>query len=101
MPALPRAKKRFGQHFLTDRHYVERIVRAIAPAHGDSMVEIGPGTGILTRPLLPHLAHLHAVEIDRDLAAGLRREFPPDKLIVHEADGRTPGFHRLAGVRVQ
>jgi hypothetical protein len=41
MPALPRAKKRFGQHFLTDRHYVERIVRAIAPARGDSMVEIG------------------------------------------------------------
>ena len=96
MPALPRAKKRFGQHFLTDRHYVERIVRAIAPAHGDSMVEIGPGTGILTRPLLPHLAHLHAVEIDRDLAAGLRREFPPDKLIVHEADALEFDFDSLA-----
>jgi 16S rRNA (adenine1518-N6/adenine1519-N6)-dimethyltransferase len=96
MPALPRAKKRFGQHFLTDRHYVERIVRAIAPAHGDSMVEIGPGTGILTRALLPHLAHLHAVEIDRDLAAGLRREFPPDKLIVHEADALEFDFDSLA-----
>jgi 16S rRNA (adenine1518-N6/adenine1519-N6)-dimethyltransferase len=96
MPALPRARKRFGQHFLTDRHYVERIVRAIAPARGDSMVEIGPGTGILTRPLLSHLAHLHAVEIDRDLAAGLRREFPPEKLIVHEADALEFDFDSLA-----
>src|SRR5258706_10540648 len=95
MPALPRAKKRFGQHFLTDRHYVERIVRAIAPARGDSMVEIGPGTGILTHPLVPHLAHLHAVEIDGDLAAGLRREFPPDKLIVHEADALDFDFDSL------
>ena len=86
MPALPRAKKRFGQHFLTDRHYVDRIVHAIAPQPDDAMVEIGPGTGILTQELLPRLARLHAIEIDRDLAASLRERYPADKLVVHEGD---------------
>ncbi len=95
MPALPRARKRFGQHFLTDRHYVDRIVRAIAPAHGDAMVEIGPGTGILTRELSAHLAHLHVVEIDRDLASALRREFPDDRISVHQADALEFDFASL------
>ena len=95
MPALPRAKKRFGQHFLTDRHYVGRIVQAIAPERGDAMVEIGPGTGILTRELVDHVAHLHVVEIDRDLAAALRREFPRDALTVHEADALDFDFAAL------
>jgi 16S rRNA (adenine1518-N6/adenine1519-N6)-dimethyltransferase len=95
MPALPRARKRFGQHFLTDRHYVERIVRAIAPARDDSMVEIGPGTGILTEQLIAHLAHLHAVEIDRDLAAQLRRQFPAGKLTVHGEDALEFDFDSL------
>jgi len=95
VPALPRAKKRFGQHFLTDRHYVERIVQAITPSRGDAMVEIGPGTGILTRELLKHVAHLHVVEIDRDLAAELRREFPPGALTVHQADALEFDFDSL------
>lgn len=95
MPALPRAKKRFGQHFLTDRHYVERIVQAIALSRGDAMVEIGPGTGILTRELLKHVAHLHVVEIDRDLAEELRREFPRDALTVHQADALEFDFDSL------
>ena len=94
MPALPRAKKRFGQHFLTDRHYVDRIVHAIAPQRGDAMVEIGPGTGILTRELAPRLDHLHVVEIDRDLAAALRREFP-SHVAVHEADALEFAFETL------
>ena len=83
---LPRPRKRFGQHFLTDRHYLERIVGAIAPSPGDSMVEIGPGTGLLTAELAPKLDHLHVVEIDRDLAAALRGRFDPAKVTVHEAD---------------
>ncbi len=83
---LPRAKKRFGQHFLTDRHYVARIVEAIAPRADDAMVEIGPGTGILTEALLEHVERLHVVEIDRDLAAALRERFPAKRLVVHEAD---------------
>ena len=83
---LPRPRKRFGQHFLTDRHYLDRIVAAIAPSAGDSMVEIGPGTGLLTAQLVARLEHLHVVEIDRDLAAELRNRFAPAKLSVHEAD---------------
>jgi 16S rRNA (adenine1518-N6/adenine1519-N6)-dimethyltransferase len=95
MPALPRAKKRFGQHFLTDRHYVDRIVRAIAPGRGDAMVEIGPGTGILTQELAPALDHLHVVEIDRNLAAALRARFPAEKVSVHEADALDFEFEAL------
>jgi 16S rRNA (adenine1518-N6/adenine1519-N6)-dimethyltransferase len=83
---LPRAKKRFGQHFLTDRHYIERIVSAIAPRSDDVLVEIGPGPGAITEPLLAKLDHLHAVEVDRDLAGALRTRFPADKLTLHEAD---------------
>jgi 16S rRNA (adenine1518-N6/adenine1519-N6)-dimethyltransferase len=97
VPALPRARKRFGQHFLTDRHYVDRIVRAIAPARDDAMVEIGPGTGILTRELIAHVAHLDVVEIDRDLVAALRAEFPRDRVSVHEADALDFDFASLPG----
>ena len=100
---LPRPRKRFGQHFLTDRHYLERIVAAIAPAKGDSMVEIGPGTGLLTAELLAQVEHLHVVEIDRDLAAALRNRFDPARVTVHEADalefdfGRVPAPLRVVG----
>src|SRR5512132_2717894 len=65
---LPRPKKRFGQHFLTDRHYLERIVAAIDPHPHDAMVEIGPGTGLLTQALAEKVDRLHVVEIDRGLA---------------------------------
>ncbi len=92
---LPRARKRFGQHFLTDRHYVRRIVEAIGAKPGDSMVEIGPGTGILTEELVASVEPLHAVEIDRDLAADLARRFPPEKLVVHEADALEFDFAAL------
>jgi 16S rRNA (adenine1518-N6/adenine1519-N6)-dimethyltransferase len=83
---LPRPKKRFGQHFLTDRHYLRRIVEAIDPRPGQAMVEIGPGSGLMTAVLVPRLGHLHVVEIDRDLAATLRDRFPREQLTVHEAD---------------
>lgn len=83
---LPRPKKRFGQHFLTDRHYLERIVAAIDPRPGDSMVEIGPGTGVLTAELARTMKRLHVVEIDRDLAAGLAARFPEGNVTVHEGD---------------
>ena len=83
---LPKAKKKFGQHFLTDRHYIERIVNAIAPRPDDVMIEIGPGPGALTAPLIEKLNHLHAVEIDRDLAAALRSRFSAAQFTMHEAD---------------
>lgn len=98
---LPRPKKRFGQHFLTDRHYLARIVAAIAPRPGDPMVEIGPGTGLLTEELARVVGHLHVVEIDRELAAALRVRFPADKVTVHEADALEFDFAALpAGLRV-
>jgi 16S rRNA (adenine1518-N6/adenine1519-N6)-dimethyltransferase len=92
---LPRPKKRFGQHFLTDRHYLGRIVAAIAPRRSDAMVEIGPGTGLLTAALVAALDHLHAVEIDRELARSLREAYPPQKLTVHEADALEFDFGAL------
>ena len=92
---LPRARKRFGQHFLTDRHYLERIVAAIGPRPADSMVEIGPGTGILTDELARVLDHLDVVEIDRDLAAALRNRYDAAKVRVHEGDALEFDFASL------
>jgi 16S rRNA (adenine1518-N6/adenine1519-N6)-dimethyltransferase len=81
-----RPRKRFSQNFLVDRHYIDRIVGAIAPAPHDDVLEIGPGRGALTRPLLNRLARLTAIEIDRDLAAALQAEFPQERLRLVVAD---------------
>ncbi|WP_144636325.1 16S rRNA (adenine(1518)-N(6)/adenine(1519)-N(6))-dimethyltransferase RsmA [Bordetella genomosp. 13] len=86
------ARKRFGQNFLTDESVVESIVRAIGPAADDRVIEIGPGLSALTRPLLERLSHLTAVEIDRDLAARLRKQHPAERLTVVEADALTIDF---------
>jgi 16S rRNA (adenine1518-N6/adenine1519-N6)-dimethyltransferase len=74
MPHRPR--KRFGQNFLVDFDVIERIVAAIAPRRGEPIIEIGPGRGELTCPLLAAGADLHVIEIDRDLAADLPRQVP-------------------------
>ena len=66
------ARKRFGQHFLSDRSIIEDIVQAIAPQPGDPMVEIGPGLAALTQPLVERLGRLTVIELDRDLAVRLR-----------------------------
>jgi len=81
-----RARKRFGQNFLADPHYVHRIVDAVAPQPGDNLVEIGPGLAALTGELIARAGHLTAIEIDRDLAARLREQFAPGALALHEAD---------------
>jgi 16S rRNA (adenine1518-N6/adenine1519-N6)-dimethyltransferase len=84
------AKKRFGQNFLVDEKIISHIIAAIRPEPGDNMVEIGPGLGALTRPLLKVLDHLHVVEIDRDIITRLERDYPQDdpeaKLIIHAGD---------------
>ncbi|WP_374568679.1 16S rRNA (adenine(1518)-N(6)/adenine(1519)-N(6))-dimethyltransferase RsmA [Ideonella sp.] len=67
------ARKRFGQHFLTDSAIIDAIVRAIDPRPGEPVVEIGPGLGALTLPLLARCRQLTVVELDRDLAARLRK----------------------------
>jgi 16S rRNA (adenine1518-N6/adenine1519-N6)-dimethyltransferase len=84
--ALPQAKKALGQHFLVDSHYVGRIIAAIRPQSADRMVEIGPGPGALTRPLLESLRHLDVVELDREMVARLEIEFSPERLTIHRAD---------------
>lgn len=60
-------KKHLGQHFLHDRHVIHQLIAAIAPQRQDAMIEIGPGRGALTLPLLQHLDQLYAIEFDRDL----------------------------------
>ncbi|RIK98026.1 MAG: 16S rRNA (adenine(1518)-N(6)/adenine(1519)-N(6))-dimethyltransferase [Burkholderiales bacterium] len=92
-----RARKRFGQHFLVDAAVVHAIVEAIGPREGERLVEIGPGLAALTGALLARIGHLHAVEIDRDLAARLRARYAPERLTLHEADALRFDFAALAG----
>ncbi len=87
------ARKRFGQHFLTDLAVIEAIVDAIGPAPGDSLVEIGPGLGAMTGPLLQRAGALTVIELDRDLAARLRAW---RGLTVIEADVLRVDFAALA-----
>lgn len=89
-----RARKRFGQNFLHDQRIIERIIKAIAPKSGERLVEIGPGLGALTEPLLEAVEHLDAVELDRDLVERLQRFAP--KLTVHSGDALKFDFRRLA-----
>ncbi|MEK9133219.1 MAG: rRNA adenine dimethyltransferase family protein, partial [Pseudomonadota bacterium] len=91
-----RPRKRFGQHFLHDRNVVGRIVAALALGADDRVVEIGPGTGALTRELLARVSHLDAVELDRDLLARLEAEFPRDRLTLHNADALKFDFCKIA-----
>jgi 16S rRNA (adenine1518-N6/adenine1519-N6)-dimethyltransferase len=95
------ARKRFGQNFLADAHYVQRIVDAVDPQPGDNVVEIGPGLAALTGGLIARAGHITAVEIDRDLAARLRETFSPAQLTLHEADALAFDFGVLGdGLRV-
>jgi len=93
-------KKRFGQNFLVDEKIIADIVTAIRPEPEDNMVEIGPGLGALTRPLLNKLNRLHVVEIDRDIIARLEKDYPQDnpksRLIIHAGDALVFDFSTLA-----
>jgi 16S rRNA (adenine1518-N6/adenine1519-N6)-dimethyltransferase len=95
---LNRAKKRFGQHFLHDPGTIDRIVRAIAPQPGDRLVEIGPGRGAITVPLLQAAGALDVVEIDRDVVPELERRCGGrGELRVHLADALEFDFRALRG----
>ncbi len=89
------ARKRFGQNFLSDPNIIRKIVEAIRPRPDDVMVEIGPGLGAMTDPLLAALKHLHVVEIDRDLIARLHHNYPAERLTVHEGDALKFDFGSL------
>lgn len=100
-----RPRKSLGQHFLHDRNVIRRIVAAVAPRPGEHFVEIGPGRGALTVPLLELAGRLDVVEIDRALADALEAMHPDPRLHVHRADalefdfrslGAPPGGLRLA-----
>jgi 16S rRNA (adenine1518-N6/adenine1519-N6)-dimethyltransferase len=87
------ARKRFGQHFLTDRGIIQDIIQAIDPKPGDPMVEIGPGLAAMTHPLVERLGHLTVIELDRDLAKQLRSH---PRLTVVESDVLRVDFRALA-----
>lgn len=93
-----RPRKRFGQHFLHDPAVVARLLEAIGPQPNQAMVEIGPGEGVMTRPLLEAASELDVVELDRDLAAALESDSLPG-LRVHSADALEFDFLALAAER--
>ncbi|MFO1381275.1 MAG: 16S rRNA (adenine(1518)-N(6)/adenine(1519)-N(6))-dimethyltransferase RsmA [Chitinivorax sp.] len=88
-------RKRFGQNFLVDQGVINDIISAIRPRADDLMVEIGPGLGALTEPLMKSLNHLHCVEIDRDIIARLHKTYSPAKLTVHGIDALKFDFGTL------
>lgn len=90
------ARKRFGQHFLTDRSVISAIVHAVDPRPGERLVEIGPGRAALTTALIERVEPLTAIEIDRDLAGWLRSRFG-ERLQLIEQDVLTVDFADLAG----
>ena len=94
-----RPKKRLGQHFLHDPWVIEQIIAAINPQRDDCMIEIGPGKGALTAPLIGKVASLSAIELDRDLVAGLSRQFP--SLALYQQDALKFNFSELAATRIR
>jgi 16S rRNA (adenine1518-N6/adenine1519-N6)-dimethyltransferase len=89
------ARKRFGQNFLADMHYVARIVDAVDPHPGQNIVEIGPGLAAITGGLIERAGHITAIEIDRDLASRLREQYPEPQLTLHVADALEFDFASL------
>ena len=92
------ARKRFGQHFLTDGAVIDAIIEAIDPKPGQALVEIGPGLGAMTDPLVARCGVLTVIELDRDLAQRLRRR---SDLTVVEADVLKVDFDALSSARGQ
>lgn len=88
-------RKRFGQNFLVDHEVINSCLEAIRPQPDDLLVEIGPGLGALTKPLLQRLDHLHVVEIDRDIIAWMNSHYPQDKLTIHACDALKFDFTQL------
>ncbi|MEL7185505.1 MAG: 16S rRNA (adenine(1518)-N(6)/adenine(1519)-N(6))-dimethyltransferase RsmA [Pseudomonadota bacterium] len=91
-----RARKRFGQHFLTDPGAIGAIISAVHATKDDVVVEIGPGEGAITDQLARQAGHLHVIELDRDLAAALRKQYATSESVtVHEGDALRFDFGSL------
>lgn len=94
--ALHTPRKRFGQNFLQDPYVIQQIVEVIRPQKGETLVEIGPGLGAITRPLLEAASSLDIIELDRDLVANFRTEYKnAQQLRIHEADALTFDYAAL------
>ena len=92
-----KARKRFGQNFLTDKQVIDQIVMAINPQTDDQIVEIGPGQAAISWPLVESGATVHMVEIDRDLAARLKLHFAAqDKAVLHVGDALKLDFAEIS-----
>lgn len=92
-----RPRKRFGQHFLHDQVVIDGIVQALAPVPGEALVEIGPGLGALTAPVLQRCGHLTVIELDRALAQRLQEHAVwAKRLTVIQQDVLTVDFKTLA-----
>jgi len=89
------AKKRFGQNFLTDQGVISSLVEAISPKKDDLMVEIGPGLGALTKPLMQQLEMLHVVEVDRDIITWMEKAYAHNKITIHNSDALKFDFSSL------
>ncbi len=95
------AKKRFGQNFLTDQAIIGSLIDAISPQQNDLMVEIGPGLGALTKPLLKKINQLHVVEIDRDIVSWMQKEYASNNITIHNIDALKFDFATLgSNIRV-
>jgi len=81
-----RAKKKFGQNFLIDQHIIKQILDSINPNKSQSILEIGPGLGALTIPLLNKLKHINVVEIDKDMVKFLTKKIPSSKITIYQED---------------
>ena len=92
MPHKPR--KRFGQNFLVDQQIINQIISTISPKKNDHVIEIGPGKGALTFPLIDYLENIHVIEIDRDLIALLQKK-NNIKITIHESDALVFNFDQF------
>ena len=92
MPHKPR--KRFGQNFLVDQQIINQIVSTISPKKNDHIIEIGPGKGALTFPLIDYLESIHVIEIDRDLISLLKKK-NNTKITIHESDALVFNFDQF------
>lgn len=100
MPLGHRARKRFGQNFLRDPGIIDRMVRAVDPRPGQHLVEIGPGLGAFTAPLLERIGEMDAVELDRDVIGKLEQVTAGlGTLRVHQGDALRYDFAALAAER--
>lgn len=90
-----KARKRFGQNFLNDDYWIEKIASSIDPQPGERVIEIGPGQAALSRKLIARCGHITCVEIDRDLVHWLKKQFSSEQMTLIEADALKVGWQEI------